>query len=205
MLLIILGSAALGEPDAGSNFKTWYHNPRCAQHGAVCSYLLHTRVGDDSPDAQLRTCTHIHLTGTTETAAVAGKIATEAVENIRTVLSLTRENAFEQMYEEMLQTRHRNVLKRAHITGSCYAVGHAFVYFAHSAGFPFGAYLIRAGRMTPEGMFTVFTAIAYGAIAIGETLVWTPEYSKAKVGAAHLFALLKKKPTMDSCSQAGKN
>ena len=35
------------------------------------------------------------------------KIATEAVENIRTIMSLTREKAFEQMYEETLQTQHR--------------------------------------------------------------------------------------------------
>ncbi|XP_032764763.1 ATP-binding cassette sub-family B member 5 [Rattus rattus] len=133
----------------------------------------------------------------------AGKIATEAVENIRTVVSLTREKAFEQMYEETLRTQHRNALKRAHITGSCYAVSHAFVHFAHAAGFRFGAYLIQAGRMTPEGMFIVFTAIAYGAMAIGETLVWAPEYSKAKAGAAHLFALLKNKPSIDSCSQNG--
>ncbi|XP_055463525.1 ATP-binding cassette sub-family B member 5 [Psammomys obesus] len=157
------------------------------------------------------------VTGMIQTAAVAGfankdkqelkhagKIATEAVENIRTVVSLTRERAFEQMYEETLQLQHRNALKRAHIAGSCYAVSHAFVHFAHAAGFRFGAYLIRAGRMTPEGMFIVFTAIAYGAMAIGETLVWAPEYSKAKVGAAHLFALLKMKPTIDSCSQSGK-
>ncbi|KAL6081798.1 hypothetical protein STEG23_030119, partial [Scotinomys teguina] len=156
------------------------------------------------------------VTGMIETTAVAGfankdkqelkrtgKIATEAVENIRTIVSLTREKVFEQMYEEMLQTQHRNALKRAHITGSCYAVSHAFVYFAHAAGFRFGAYLIQAGRMTPEGMFIVFTAIGYGAMAIGETLVWAPEYSKAKAGAAHLFALLKKKPTIDSCSQSG--
>uniref|UniRef100_A0ABK0L5B8 ATP binding cassette subfamily B member 5 n=1 Tax=Rattus norvegicus TaxID=10116 RepID=A0ABK0L5B8_RAT len=133
----------------------------------------------------------------------AGKIATEAVENIRTVVSLTREKAFEHMYEETLRTQHRNALKRAHITGSCYAVSHAFVHFAHAAGFRFGAYLIQAGRMTPEGMFIVFTAIAYGAMAIGETLVWAPEYSKAKAGAAHLFALLKNKPSIDSCSQNG--
>ncbi|XP_076407695.1 ATP-binding cassette sub-family B member 5 isoform X3 [Peromyscus maniculatus bairdii] len=156
------------------------------------------------------------VTGMIETAAVtgfankdkqelkrAGKITTEAVENIRTIVSLTREKAFEQMYEEMLQTQHRNAVKRAHIAGSCYAVSHAFMYFAHAAGFRFGAYLIQAGRMTPEGMFIVFTAIAYGAMAIGETLVWAPEYSKAKAGAAHLFALLKKKPTIDSCSQSG--
>ncbi|XP_027272219.1 ATP-binding cassette sub-family B member 5 isoform X3 [Cricetulus griseus] len=157
------------------------------------------------------------VTGMIETAAVAGfankdkqelkragKIATEAVENIRTIVSLTREKAFEQMYEKTLQTQHRNALKRAHITGSCYAVSHAFVYFAHAAGFRFGAYLIQAGRMTPEGMFTIFTAIAYGAVAIGETLIWAPEYSKAKAGAAHLFALLKKKPTIDSSSHSGK-
>ncbi|XP_028629035.1 ATP-binding cassette sub-family B member 5 [Grammomys surdaster] len=133
----------------------------------------------------------------------AGKIATEAVENIRTVVSLTREKAFEQMYEETLQTQHRNALKRAHITGCCYAVSHAFVHFTYAAGFRFGAYLIQTGRMMPEGMFIVFTAVAYGAMAIGETLVWAPEYSKAKAGAAHLFALLKNKPTIDGCSQSG--
>uniref|UniRef100_A0A2K6URP3 ABC-type xenobiotic transporter n=1 Tax=Saimiri boliviensis boliviensis TaxID=39432 RepID=A0A2K6URP3_SAIBB len=157
------------------------------------------------------------MTGMIETAAMtglankdkqelkrAGKIATEAVENIRTILSLTREKAFEQMYEETLQTQHRNTSKKAQIIGSCYAFSHAFIYFAYAAGFRFGAYLIQAGRMTSEGMFIVFTAIAYGAMAIGETLVWAPEYSKAKSGAAHLFALLEKKPTIDSHSQEGK-
>ncbi|EHH52281.1 P-glycoprotein ABCB5 [Macaca fascicularis] len=134
----------------------------------------------------------------------AGKIATEAVENIRTIVSLTREKAFEQMYEEMLETQHRHTSKKAQIIGSCYAFSHAFIYFAYAAGFRFGAYLIQAGRMTPEGMFIVCTAIAYGAMAIGETLVLAPEYSKAKSGAAHLFALLEKKPTIDSHRQEGK-
>ncbi|XP_003788539.1 ATP-binding cassette sub-family B member 5 [Otolemur garnettii] len=157
------------------------------------------------------------LTGMIETATMtgfaskdkqelqrAGKIATEAVENMRTIVSLTREKAFEQMYEETLQTQHRNTLKKAQIIGSCYAFSHAFIYFAYAAGFRFGAYLIQAGRMTPEGMFIVFTAIAYGAMAMGETLVLAPEYSKAKSGAAHLFALLEERPTIGSDSQEGK-
>nr|XP_055170726.1 ATP-binding cassette sub-family B member 5 [Nyctereutes procyonoides] len=157
------------------------------------------------------------LTGMIETTAMtgfankdkqelkhAGKIATEAVENIRTIVSLTREKAFEQTYEETLQAQHRNTLKKAHIFGSCYAFSHAFLYFAYAMGFRFGAYLIQAGRVTPEGIFVIFTAIAYGAMAIGETLVLAPEYSRAKSGAAHLFALLEKKPTIDSYSQEGK-
>ncbi|XP_036182886.1 ATP-binding cassette sub-family B member 5 [Myotis myotis] len=157
------------------------------------------------------------LTGMIETSAMvgfankdkqdfkhAGKIATEAVENIRTIVSLTREKAFEQKYEETLQTQHRNTLKKAQIIGICYAFSHAFVYFAYAVGFRFGVYLIQAGRMTPEGMFIVFTAVAYGAMAIGETLALAPEYSRAKSGAAHLFALLEKKPTIESYSQEGK-
>ncbi|XP_032159920.1 ATP-binding cassette sub-family B member 5 [Mustela erminea] len=157
------------------------------------------------------------LTGMIETTAMtgfakkdkqelkhAGKIATEAVENIRTIVSLTREKAFEQAYEKTLQIQHRNTLKKAQIFGICYAFSHAFVYFTYAVGFRFGGYLIQAGRVTPEGMFVIFTAIAYGAMAIGETLVLAPEYSRAKSGAAHLFALLEKKPTIDSYSQEGK-
>ncbi|KAM5271800.1 ATP-binding cassette sub-family B member 5 [Ctenodactylus gundi] len=157
------------------------------------------------------------LTGMIETAAVTGfankdkqelkhggKIITEAVENIHTIVSLTREKVFEEMYEETLQTQHRHTLKKAQVLGSCYAFSHAFVYFAYAAGFQFGVYLVQAGRMTPEGMFIVFTAVGYGAMAFGETLVLAPEYSKAKSGAAHLFALLEKKPSIDSYSQKGK-
>lgn len=47
----------------------------------------------------------------------------------------------------------RNTLKKAQIFGSSYAFSHAFIYFAYAVGFRFGAYLIQAGRVTPEGMF----------------------------------------------------
>uniref|UniRef100_A0A8D0GR74 ATP-binding cassette sub-family B member 5 n=1 Tax=Sphenodon punctatus TaxID=8508 RepID=A0A8D0GR74_SPHPU len=133
----------------------------------------------------------------------AGKVATEAVENIRTVASLTREHTFEQMYDENLHKPYRNAQKKAQIYGSCYAFSQAFVFFAYAVGFRFGAYLITIGRMTSEGVFIVFTAVAYGAMALGETLTFAPEYAKAKSGAAYLFALFERTPAIDNYSQEG--
>ncbi|KAM4688618.1 ATP-binding cassette sub-family B member 5-like [Discoglossus pictus] len=133
----------------------------------------------------------------------AGKIATEAVDNIRTVVSLTRERTFEGVYNESLQKPYRNAQRKSQVYGICFAFSQSFIFFTYAACYRFGAYLIEAERMTTEEMFIVFSILAYAAISMGQTLSFAPDYAKAKSAASHLFALFERQPVIDTYSQEG--
>uniref|UniRef100_A0A672TVB7 ATP-binding cassette sub-family B member 5 n=1 Tax=Strigops habroptila TaxID=2489341 RepID=A0A672TVB7_STRHB len=133
----------------------------------------------------------------------AGRISTETVENIRTVASLTKEEAFYERYVASLNGPYRDSLKKAPLYGFTYGVAQSANYFVNAAVFRFGAWLIAHCLTNFEDVFVVYSSIMFAAINIGQSTSLAPDYGKAKLSAQRIFKLLDRKPLMDSYSEEG--
>ncbi|NXY34317.1 MDR1 protein, partial [Pomatorhinus ruficollis] len=133
----------------------------------------------------------------------AGRISTESVENIRTVASLTKEEAFYERYVASLDLTYRKSLKKAPFYGFTYGISQSSEYFINAAVFRFGAWLIANCLTNFEDVFIVFSSVMFAAMNVGQSASMAPDYGKARTSAQRIFQLLDRKPLIDSYSEQG--
>uniref|UniRef100_A0A7E4W3A9 ABC-type xenobiotic transporter n=1 Tax=Panagrellus redivivus TaxID=6233 RepID=A0A7E4W3A9_PANRE len=133
----------------------------------------------------------------------AGRIALEAVENIRTVQALTLEKKTYDRFGEILEGPHDTAFRRSIIQGLSYGFSASIVYFMNAIAFGFGLWLILNHHMTPMHVLKVFFAISFSGGTVGFAAAYFPEYNKAKIAAGIIFKMLSEKPKFDSFSEEG--
>ncbi|XP_077998882.1 ATP-dependent translocase ABCB1-like isoform X2 [Glandiceps talaboti] len=133
----------------------------------------------------------------------AGKTASEAIENMRTVASLTREPTFYQTYSRHLRKPYIRSLWNAQLYGLTYGFSQGIMFVLYGAAFRFGAYLVSTGDMEMENVYKVFFAISFAGMAIGQSASFLPDYSKAKHSAGLMFKLFDTVPPIDNYSTVG--
>lgn len=77
----------------------------------------------------------------------AGKIATEGIENIRTVAMLVKERKIHDMYLGNLKAPYQAALRKAHVAGFAFSFSQSVIFFAYAGSFFFGAYMIQEREM----------------------------------------------------------
>ena len=85
----------------------------------------------------------------------AGTVAVEAVENIRTVAQLTREETFMKRYHVCLEGPFKQAMRHAHIRGFFYGFSMGVLFFAYAGSFRFGGWQVenQSHKYTMEDVF----------------------------------------------------
>ncbi|XP_072037231.1 ATP-dependent translocase ABCB1-like [Amphiura filiformis] len=135
----------------------------------------------------------------------AGKLVLESIENIRTVVSLTREKDIYSNFRSILKDPYMRSQRNSIIAGVTFAFAQVVIYFAYASVFRLGGYLVANRLMEFENIFLVFAAIVFGGRGLGRIITVIPDYGKAKISASHIFKLLDRVPPIDSyCTEGSK-
>jgi len=93
----------------------------------------------------------------------SGKIASETVENIRTVVSLCREDTFQTAYEDSLAVPNAASRFQAITNGLSFGYAQMIVFFIWAGSFYLGGWLVQWGDINFGQMMQSVMAILFGS------------------------------------------
>ncbi|XP_072788318.1 bile salt export pump isoform X2 [Taeniopygia guttata] len=132
-----------------------------------------------------------------------GRIASEALSNIRTVAGIGKEKMFIDNFEKHLDLPYRAAIKKAHVYGLCFGFAQSIVFIANSVSYRYGGFLVSTEGLHYSFVFRVISAIVTSGTALGRASSYTPNYAKAKTSAARFFQLVDRHPKISVYSEKG--
>lgn len=130
-----------------------------------------------------------------ETAYVkSNSLAIEAVQCIKTVASLGREEDVMRKFERSLEKPYRESMRHFLFGNVFLALALSISYFIYAFAYWWGSQNIAEGRYSQTAFFIVLPALLFSAQASGQLLAFAPDFSKAHVSAANFFRLMDQRP-----------
>jgi len=128
----------------------------------------------------------------------SGRVASEALENVRTVVSLGRENTFLSLFDGQLERPVRMGIRTncIHALGS--AIQSLFQFWIAALAFWYGAELMTDPNEKVEFMdiMKAQMGMMFGAQGVGQIASFFPDYGKTLTAAYHIFQLFDRKPAV---------
>lgn len=135
--------------------------------------------------------------------AHAGRVASEAVDNIRAVMTLGAQSFFIEKYNAELAKPIARGRRAAIWTGLGFGFSEACMYGSFALAFWYGAKLSVRGECTFEETLWANQAIFFGVIMIGQAAATAPDLAGCLVAATRTFRLLDRPSAIDPVSTVG--
>eukprot|EP00179_Madagascaria_erythrocladioides_P007017 CAMPEP_0198307156 /NCGR_PEP_ID=MMETSP1450-20131203/69_1 /TAXON_ID=753684 ORGANISM="Madagascaria erythrocladiodes, Strain CCMP3234" /NCGR_SAMPLE_ID=MMETSP1450 /ASSEMBLY_ACC=CAM_ASM_001115 /LENGTH=1259 /DNA_ID=CAMNT_0044009719 /DNA_START=76 /DNA_END=3852 /DNA_ORIENTATION=- len=155
-----------------------------------------------SAGAQMKLMTGFDADGKVKYAA-AGRIASEAVDNIRTVQSLGIERHFLGKYEKELDGPLAQGRKSAWTSGVAFGFSEFSMFSLWSLAFWYGSDLVRNGNCDFLGLMKAVTGLLFGAFSLGQVSAFAPDIGAARIAATKIFRLLDRESEIDPKDPSG--
>lgn len=125
----------------------------------------------------------------------SGRIASEGLENIRTVITMGREKTFLHEFAEQLRYPMKLGYRTNLYHAICAAIQSMFGFFVSALAFWYGVQLLVDGDpVSFEGIMKAQMGIMFGAQSLGQMSVFFPDYGKTIAAGYHIFTLLDRVP-----------
>ncbi|KAI7832823.1 P-loop containing nucleoside triphosphate hydrolase protein [Gamsiella multidivaricata] len=128
----------------------------------------------------------------------SGRVASEAISNVRTVVALAKEETFESRYYDITKAPHSIALRRAYFGSVGYAMSQGVMFWTYAVGFYAGYRFVEAEMMQWSDLFSTMFFIVFMAMGLGQMAAQLPRFVKGKESAINVFELLDKHTTIDA-------
>ncbi|CAK1542634.1 unnamed protein product [Leptosia nina] len=141
--------------------------------------------------------------------SVAGVIAEEVLSSIRTVVAFGGEEKEIARYSKRLEPAKKMGIRKGIFSGIGSGIMWLIIYATYALSFWYGVGLILDSRheqnpvYTPGVLMIIFFSVLQGAQNVGLTAPHLEALANARASAGSIFAVLDRKPTIDSLSTEG--
>uniref|UniRef100_A0A1I7VKS6 ABC-type xenobiotic transporter n=1 Tax=Loa loa TaxID=7209 RepID=A0A1I7VKS6_LOALO len=136
-------------------------------------------------------------------AEKTASLASESIENIRTVQYLTKQKNIYETYCSSLQESHKRAVIRGFWQSLTYALSSCFVQFNFAISYLFGLWLVRNSLSEPYNVFQVIEALNMASLTVLAATSFLPEYVRARISTNLAFHIKNQVSLIDNLSEAG--
>ncbi len=133
----------------------------------------------------------------------AGTVANEAIDNVRTVATLNKEQYFIDRYKHDIGTPHEYSIRGAVVSSFGQAFSQAVIFWVYALAFYVGGTWVGQGVLTSLEVQQTMFALIFAATQVGQASGFAPNIAKAKVSALAIFDLTDRQSKIDARAPGG--
>ncbi|KAF4649373.1 (ABC) transporter, partial [Perkinsus olseni] len=134
----------------------------------------------------------------------ANQVASDTVQNIRTIRALVSEQWTRNLFQDLLQRSVPHQARTSSWAALWYGISQGILFFSVALGFWYGSKLVQDEGLTFDKMIQSLMGVFLSALAAGQALAFVGDINEAKAAAHDIFELLDSESSITPSSDVGR-